>query len=125
MANRTSSTPLLWAQSHTPRERIGREADASCFLHFGFVVGEFRNYQRRDVDLPHLDSHGRLVVLRILHDLLEAPASPELPTLAELTAGILNSDSPVTYLTDGWTDGLRRTTHLLRQFGEIVLDSAQ
>ena len=35
------------------------------------------------------------------------------------------SDSPVTYLTDGWTDGLRRTTHLLRQFGEIVLDSAQ
>lgn len=88
---------MLWAQCHTPPERIAFQPSDDGFIHFEHVVSTYRYFQKSKG--PFEDAHFRLLLVRLLIDAFDSSGwRYELPTLSELMEGIRDKTKPVTYL---------------------------
>lgn len=85
----------LLAQARTAPERIARHRPAEL-VHFGWVVGGYRTFQRSKG--PFEDDQFRLLLIRLLIDAFDAGgAEYEVPTLADLERGLTDADRRVFY----------------------------
>lgn len=85
----------LWAQSHTPSERISVRPPAGI-IHFNYVISAYRKFRQAGPGFH--DDRFRLLLIRILIDLFDSTgAYYGLPSVTELAEGLDNEGAPVWY----------------------------
>lgn len=116
---------LLWAQATTSPTQIACAPYTSSFQHFGHLVCTFRDFQKRDPDAPFHDEHALLVVMRILHDVLGAPASDDLPSFEALVSALSSDSRYLTFPRNGEQPGPRRSMRVLRRVADLVFSTSE
>lgn len=85
----------LLAQARTAPQRIARHR-AARLVHFGWVIGGYRKFQRSR--RRYKDRHFRLLLIRLLIDAFDPDGGPYLvPSLAELERGLKDPGARVVY----------------------------
>jgi hypothetical protein len=86
----------LWPQSRTPPQKIGRHATEVGFVHFNYVIGTYRLFQRSRSRFE--DQHFRLLLIRLLIDAYDPSSWPyDVPSLEALASGLTDDDARVGY----------------------------
>jgi len=89
----------FWPQCQTVPERISRHHREWGFIHFNYVIGTYRWFQRSRG--PFEDENFRLLLVRLLIDAYDSSGwHYEVPSLGELIKGINDGDCRVTYLKE-------------------------
>lgn len=85
----------LLAQANTDARRIARHRDADL-VHFGWVIGGYRTFQRSRG--PFEDDRLRLLLIRLLTDAFDPAGEPiDVPSHAELARGLRDAGARVRY----------------------------
>lgn len=89
----------FWPQCQTRPEQIGRHHKEWGFIHFNYVIGTYRWFQRSRG--PYEDDNFRLLLVRLLIDAYDRSGwFYEVPCLGDLLRGITDSCNRVTYLKE-------------------------
>ncbi|NJO10691.1 MAG: hypothetical protein HC873_14725 [Leptolyngbyaceae cyanobacterium SL_1_1] len=90
----------LWPQCQTAPERIGRNQQDWEFVHFNYVIGTYRWFQRSKGSFE--DENFRILLIRLLIDAFDSSSGwkYDIPTLVELKKGLSDRGARVTYLSD-------------------------
>ena len=106
----------LLAQARTAPERIARHRSTQR-VHFGWVIGGYRAYQRTRGRFD--DDHFRLLLIRLLIDAFDPAGGPyAIPGLDELARGLTDAGARIAY-----GDDARRNYPAFREPLERVLRS--
>jgi hypothetical protein len=88
-----------WPQYRTPAEKIGRHEQELGFIHFNYVTGTYRRFQRSKG--PHEDDAFRLLLVRLLIDAYDQSGWVyEIPSVDNLAKGITDESNRITYLQE-------------------------
>jgi hypothetical protein len=88
----------LWAQCHTPAQRIACRQE-NGFIHFNYVISAYRWFQQRQSSYEDQGFH--LLLIRLLIDAYDRSDWPyALPSLRDLSKGLSDKSSPVTYIRE-------------------------
>ncbi len=74
---------------------IAVRAGAADFVHFNYVIGTYRDYQRSPTGF--VDEHFRLLLIRVFIDMFDRGQDYGVPSLSDLAEGLTNADAPVQY----------------------------
>lgn len=86
-----------WPQYKTPREKLGRHQKEWGFIHFNYVTGTYRRFQKSKG--PHEDDAFRLLLVRLLIDAYDrSDWVYEIPPADELAKGITDKSNRITYI---------------------------
>src|SRR5581483_1707829 len=115
----------LFAQCHTPPERIDFQEMQGGYVHFNYVISTYRFFQKSTA--PFEDSHFRILLVRLLIDAFDKSGGTyEAPCSADLAKGLLDPMNRVTYLKketlDHYPEFRTKFQELLRS---PLLDSSQ
>jgi len=89
----------LLPQARTPANEIALATRPARFVHFNYVICTYRMFEKARG--PFVDEYFRLLLIRLLLDAYEEPASARLPTLAALTRALHDDGGPVVYRRPG------------------------
>jgi hypothetical protein len=105
---------MLMAQCRSDATRIRQSPHQPAFIHFSHVISTYRLFQRHRGAWE--DDYFRLLLIRLLIDALDRSGwHYELPSLADLQAGIGRSDGRVTYATPDCRSNYREFRAKLEQ----------
>lgn len=86
----------FWPQYQTPAEQIGRHEKEWGFIHFNYVTGNYRRFQKSSGSFE--DDGFKLLLVRLLIDAYDKSDWPyEVPPLNQLIRGIDDASQRVTY----------------------------
>jgi hypothetical protein len=90
---------LVAMQMETPPERLGKIDVQDSFVHFGYVISAYREFQRT----PHfLDEYFRILLIRLLIDAFDPEDSTyDVPSILQLKMGISTESERVSYVSPG------------------------
>lgn len=87
----------FWPQCQTPPEKVGRHEREWGFVHFNYVIGTYRWFQRSKTTFE--DEHFRLLLVRLLINAYDRSGwSYEVPPADVLAKGMTDASNRVTYL---------------------------
>lgn len=88
-----------WPQYKTPPEKVGRHDKEWGFLHFNYVTGTYRLFQRSKGS--HEDGSFRLLLVRLLIDAYDQSGwKYEIPEVNDLIKGLTDESNRITYLKE-------------------------
>jgi hypothetical protein len=117
----------LAAQARTDPSLCSRLDAADDFVHFQWVIGKYRHFQR-NAPKPFEDDRFTLLLIRLLTDALveDANAQTDVPPVDELMHGLSNDKARVTYRSQDTRDAYPEFRRLLDRIvpGPLVDDAA-
>jgi hypothetical protein len=88
-----------WPQYKTPPEKVGRYQEELGFIHFNYVTGTYRLFQKSKG--PHEDDSFRLLLVRLLIDAYDQSGWVyEIPPVDGLAKGITDPSNRITYVQE-------------------------
>lgn len=88
-----------WPQYKTPPERVGRHEQELGFIHFNYVTGTYRRFQKSKGSRE--DETFRLLLVRLLINAYDQSDWPyEIPPIDNLAKGITDKSNRITYVQE-------------------------
>lgn len=115
----------LLPQCLTSADRVGYWKDFGGFVHFNYIIGNYRNFQNSVG--PFEDVGLKLLLVRLLVDLFDdSQWHYEVPEFTELLLGFTNKEKRVTYLENARKDEYPEFRRKLQALGQShLLDQVQ
>lgn len=95
---------MLYPQAETEPVRCGLKTHTEGLIHFNYVLGEYRSFQRQRAHV-YEDHKFLILLIRLLHDAYDGPDTGDearsLPSIQELVKGLSKQPGRVSYRFPG------------------------